>query len=153
MGEPTTKQRIQQIRDTRLLIQQNRNLIVGDVKYFSRLRIMEKIKMDRESSKRRTKLLYLIQGSLFTVLVGALSFMGAFVFRDFFLALFKTSLKNAGMPRLVTDITYLFLVMIIAVPALTLVTWAKAKMELKMSKGDILEETKKDANPTNDNII
>lgn len=86
--------------------------------------------------QRRTHLAYLIQISLYTVLVGALSFMGAFVFRDFFLSLFKTSLENAGMPRLMTDVIYLVLVLLIAVPALTLVSWAKARTEIKMTKGD-----------------
>ena len=108
-----------------------------DVKYLSRLRIIEKIRMDRSSMQRRTQLTYLIKMSLFTVLVGALSFMGAFVFRDFFLSLFKTSLENAGMPRIATDIVYLVLVMAIAVPSLTLVSWAKAKEEIKMTKGDM----------------
>lgn len=117
-------------------IKQKREEEIKNVQYFSKLRIVEKIKMERSSMQRRTHLAYLIQISLYTVLVGALSFMGAFVFRDFFLSLFKTSLENAGMPRLMTDVIYLVLVLLIAVPALTLVSWAKARTEIKMTKGD-----------------
>jgi len=108
-----------------------------DVRSFSQVRIIDTIKMERSSMQRRTQLIYMVKMSFFTMLVGALSFMGAFVFRDFFLALFKTTLQNAGMPRLLTDVIYLLLVMVVAVPALTLVSWAKAKEELKMIKGDI----------------
>jgi len=68
------------------------------------------------------------------VLTGALSFMGAFVFRDFFLALFKTSLDNIGLRPIFTNFIYLVLVMLVAVPALAFVTWAKARAEMKQKK-------------------
>ena len=125
------------VEDLAKAIEEKRQKEEQDVKYLSRLRIIEKIKMDRSSMQRRMQLTYMIKISFFTVLVGALSFMWAFVFRDFFLSLFKTTLENAGMPRLLTNVVYLIMVMAIAVPALTLVSWAKAKEEIKMTKVDM----------------
>ena len=85
----------------------------------------------KERSRKKAKTLsYIVKISMLTVLSGALSFMGAFVFRDFFLALFRTSLENLGMSQILTNFFYLLLVLAIAVPALAFVMLAKANVEV-----------------------
>jgi len=96
--------------------------------------LQTKLLKKRKLKYERSMLLYLTKMSLLTVLTGALSFMGAFVFRDFFLALFRTSLENMGMRPLFTNFIYLLLVMLVAVPALALVTWIKARAEIQQKK-------------------
>lgn len=105
------------------------------------LRLRTELLKTRKAKYEQTEMLHMVKMSLLTVLAGALSFMGAFVFRDFFLALFKTSLENMGLRPIITNFIYLILVMLFAVPALAFVTWTKARAEMQQKKYSDLYQT------------
>ena len=105
------------------------------------LRLRAELLKTRKAKYEQTEMLHMVKMSLLTVLAGALSFMGAFVFRDFFLALFKTSLDNMGLRPIITNFIYLILVMLVAVPALAFVTWTKARAEMQQKKYSDLYQT------------